>query len=233
MVTIIGLCFGLFALKYALVQKWEMAVGFVVIAAFVDGMDGRLARILNASSNFGAQLDSLADFFNFGVAPALILYMWIGHEIKAVGWAVALYFIISQALRLARFNADIDESGNDLDQCDRFFKGIPAPCGAALSLAPMMLTFLFEEKLGYQPFEITAVHVIIYMAIIATLMISRIPTISVKNVSVKRKYSALFLALATLLTVALIIEPWIVLPVTGILYFVSIPFSAAYACKSK
>ena len=121
-----------------------MAVGLIVIATFIDGIDGRLARMLNASSDFGAQLDSLTDFFNFGVAPALVLYLWISHEVKGLGWAVTLFFIITQALRLARFNTSL----NDENHNDNYFYGVPAPCGAGLSLLPMIITFFFEKHLG-------------------------------------------------------------------------------------
>jgi CDP-diacylglycerol--serine O-phosphatidyltransferase len=233
-VTIIGLCFGLFALKYAMAERWEMAVGFVVIAAFIDGMDGRLARILNASSDFGAQLDSLADFFNFGIAPALILYMWITHEVKGLGWAIALFFIISQALRLARFNVSLEEDDeHDKKVNDNFFRGIPAPCGAGLSLIPMMLSFLFADKFDTPPFEITPIIVIFYMAIIAILMVSRIPTISVKKSKVRREYASVFLSIAALLVIAFIIEPWIVLPAIGIGYLLTIPFSVISYLRIK
>lgn len=232
LVTILGLCFGLFALKYAIAQQWEMAVGFIVIAAFIDGMDGRLARMLNASSEFGAQLDSLADFFNFGVAPALVLYMWITHEIKAIGWAVALFFVISQALRLARFNCQNGDECEDKAKSEKYFKGIPAPSGALLSLLPMILTFLFNDKFGYQLINITPLMVIIYMAIIAILMVSSIPTISLKKVKIRRRYISPILALAAVLFVALIVEPWVILPIIGATYLATIPFSIISYYKS-
>lgn len=236
MVTLIGLCFGLFALKYAMAGRWEMAVTFVIIAAIVDGMDGRLARLLNASSEFGAQLDSLADFFNFGIAPALMLYLWITHEVKGLGWAITLFFIISQALRLARFNVSLEEDDPEEKKLnDKFFRGVPAPCGALLSLAPMMLTFLFRDKFGYQLFEIKPLMVIIYTAVIAILMISTIPTISVKKMKIKREFSSLWMAAAALLIISIIIEPWITFPVIGVIYLSTIPFSifAFYRCKKN
>ncbi len=220
--TIIGLCFGLFALKFAIMERWELSVGLIVIATFIDGIDGRLARMLNASSDFGAQLDSLSDFFNFGVAPALVLYLWMSHEIKGLGWAVTLFFIITQALRLARFNTSL----NDEDHNDNYFYGVPAPCGAGLSLLPMIITFFFNDHLeGQALFEITPLMVIIYTAIIATLMVSRVPTISVKKLAIQKRFASIFLAFAGLFVVALITEPWITLPLMGIAYLVTIPFS--------
>jgi CDP-diacylglycerol--serine O-phosphatidyltransferase len=226
-VTIMGLCLGLFALKYAMMEQWQTAVMLIIIAAFVDGIDGRLARMLNASSDFGAQLDSFTDFVNFGVAPALTLYLWKGHEIKGFGWAVSLFFIISMSLRLARFNVGLNDDGDDFDikVRDKFFQGIPAPCGGAISLLPMIFTFLFEDKIGYQPFEITALTLIIYMILIAVCMVSSIPTISVKKIKIPKEYASLFMAGAALFIISLIVEPWITLPLLGISYLLTLPVS--------
>ena len=234
-VTIMGLCLGLFAIKYAMLAQWETAVMLIIIAAFVDGIDGRLARMLNASSDFGAQLDSFTDFVNFGVAPALTLYLWKGHEIKGLGWAVALFFIISMALRLARFNVGLNEESDDFEAkvSDKFFQGMPAPCGGALSLLPMIFTFLFEEKLGYQPFDITAMTVIIYMVVIAVFMVSSIPTISIKKIKIKKDYALLFMAGAALFIISLIIEPWITLPILGLSYLSTLPLSILQYYKFK
>ena len=232
-VTIMGLCLGLFAIKYAMAEQWQTAVMLIVVAAFVDGIDGRLARMLNASSDFGAQLDSFTDFVNFGVAPALTLYMWIGHEVKGLGWAVALFFIICMALRLARFNVGLNEEGEKEEVMDKFFQGMPAPCGGAVSLIPMILTFLFEEKLGYQPFEITAPMVVIYMVMMAIFMVSRIPTISVKKVKIPREFASLFMAAAALFILSLIIEPWVTLPLLGLGYLATVPFSVFYYLSLK
>jgi len=233
-VTIIGLCFGLFALKFAIAERWETSVIFIIIAAVIDGMDGRIARLLNATSSFGAQLDSLADFFNFGVAPALVLYMWSAHSIKGLGWAVTLFFVISQALRLARFNVSLDDdSTDDKEVSDNFFTGIPAPCGAGLSLLPMMLTFFFEQRLGYMPFEITPLMVILYMALIAILMVSRIPTISIKKLKIRRKSASVALAVIGILVVGIIAEPWVLLPIIGLGYLATIPFSVITYYKLK
>jgi len=232
-VTIMGLCLGLFALKYAMAEKWQIAVMLIIIAAFVDGVDGRLARMLNASSDFGAQLDSFTDFVNFGVAPALILYMWKGYEIKGLGWAVALFFIICMALRLARFHVGLNDEGEQEEVMDKFFQGMPAPCSGAVSLIPMILTFLFEEKLGYQPFDITAPMVVVYMAVMAVFMVSRIPTISVKKVRIRREFASLFMAAAALFILSLIIEPWVTLPLLGLGYLSTIPFSIFYYLSLK
>jgi CDP-diacylglycerol--serine O-phosphatidyltransferase len=224
-VTIIGLCFGLFALKYAIAERWEMAVIFILVAAVIDGVDGRLARLLNASSDFGAQLDSLADFFNFGIAPALVLYMWKTHEIVGFGWAVTLFFIISMALRLARFNSSLADDTRDKELDDRFFTGVPAPCGAGLCLIPLTITFFFQQSVGTKNFEIDAIYVIIFMAVIGLLMVSRIPTISIKKMKIRRDMISFATAGVALFVIAVIIEPWFFLPLLGLLYLLTIPFS--------
>lgn len=238
-VTLIGLCFGLFSIKYAMVEQWQTAVILLVIAAFIDGFDGGIARLLNSSSSFGAQLDSLTDFINFGVAPALLIYLWKTHEIKGIGWAVALFFVICQALRLARFNvSEKDKENQDLVISDNqkylkenFFSGVPAPTGAGLTLLPMIITFMLIEKLGYEHFSISSVVVIIYTCVIAFMMISTIPTFSVKKVRIKKSFLLMTLAGVCFFIIGLITEPWIVLTFMGLLYLISIPLSVALYCK--
>lgn len=228
-VTLIGLCVGLSSIRFALLGKWEMAITFILLAAVIDGMDGRLARLLKATSNFGAHLDSFADFINFGVAPVLILYLWRVNEtpIHGLGWAMVLFFSICCAVRLARFNTDIEN--DELPQwMDGFFIGIPAPLGATLVILPMMLKFQFGS--GF--FEVPE-YLCIYIAIIALLMASRIPTISIKKVAIRREYASFTLVLAGLLITALIIEPWIILPALGILYALSIPVTCIYFYRLK
>lgn len=227
-VTLIGLCIGLFALKNALAGKWEVAVGFIIIAAFIDGVDGRLARMLNATSSFGAQLDSLSDFFNFNVAPALMLYMWHTHEVKAFGWMASLFFIICGALRLARFNVSAEEDEESEDDKllkESFFVGIPVPAAACLSLLPMILTFLSESKGIELHFSMHPIGMIIFMTIIAFLMVSRIPTISLKKIKIRKELSSVILAGFALFIICLILEPWVVLPIMGVGYLLLIPYS--------
>jgi CDP-diacylglycerol--serine O-phosphatidyltransferase len=228
MVTIIGMCFGLFALKFAMSNQWEIAVAFIIISAFIDGMDGRLARLLNATSNFGLQLDSLADFFNFGVAPALILYLWKTHEIKGIGWAVALFFVISQALRLARYNSSVDEKDDEELSIikERFFIGIPAPLGGALSTAPMMLEFFMHKHFPEQNFSVPVEVLVAYLLVIAYLMVSRVPTVSIKKIRIKRSYSMAALSAIAMLFIAMILEPWFILPLVGLVYLCTIPVSS-------
>lgn len=232
-VTLLGLCAGLFALKFALASKWEMAVGAVAIAAFIDGMDGRLARLLNASSRFGAELDSLSDFVNFGVVPALITYMWSTHEVRGIGWAVTLFFIICMALRLARFNSAIEEEPSDKALRDNFFFGVPAPAGALFALLPLMLTFLKTEHPWLNVSFINPESMTGYIAIMALLLVSRLPTFSFKKVRIRKEFGSLVLAFAALVTIALILEPWTTLPIIGAGYIILLPFSLASYYRTK
>jgi len=221
MITILGLCLGLFAIKYAIIGKWEVAVMLVIIASFMDGIDGGVARLLDATSKFGAQLDSLADFLNFTIAPAFILYFWKTHEIKGIGWAATIFFIMCGAIRLARFNA-MQESEEEVKKDDRFFMGMPSPASADLSLLPMIFTFLAAQKFDYA-LNITPTVVIISMSILAVLMVSRLPTISLKKLKIRKEFSSLVMASAGLFIVALITEPWITLPLLGLGYVLTIP----------
>ncbi|MBL6621883.1 MAG: CDP-diacylglycerol--serine O-phosphatidyltransferase [Rickettsiales bacterium] len=228
LVTIISLCFGMSAIKYSLEGRWELAVGLLVTSAFLDGMDGRLARMLNASSKFGAELDSLTDFINFGVAPAFILYNWSLQyfPVKVIGWAVALIFTICGAFRLARFN-----SGLALDdvKMDKFFVGIPAPCGAGLTLIPIMVSFQYEFFLFK---EIPAI-LAFYLLVIGFLMASQIPTISVKHIEISSKMMFPTLLLCTVFIVSLLLKPWIILPLMGVIYILTIPFSVICFLRNK
>lgn len=232
-VTLTGLCLGLFAIRYAMLERWELAVILVVIASFLDGIDGGIARLLDAQSEFGAQLDSLADFVNFNVVPALIMYMWITHEIKGLGWAASIFFIICGAIRLARFNVSQSDDSIDPELKDKFFVGMPVPSAACLALLPLILTFLFDDELGYQPFTITPLMVIICMLVISLFMVSRIPTMSLKKVKIPKELQSLVLACAGLFIISLATKPWITLPVLGIVYLSTIPYCVVSYLRSK
>lgn len=213
-VTLSGLIIGLTSIRYALDQKWENAVSLIVISAFIDGFDGRLARALNASSKFGAELDSLADFVNFGVAPAILLYLWslITIPYKGVGWAITTFVIACCAFRLARFNSH--------EGTENLFHGISAPCGGGLLLVPIMLSF--NDAL---PEGTTAIMIAIYAIIIALMMASNLPTISIKKLQIPNKLFFPILVLITIFFALLIIRPWICLPIMGLLYLLSIPIT--------
>jgi CDP-diacylglycerol--serine O-phosphatidyltransferase len=221
MVTIVSLCFGMSSIKYALDGRWELSVGLLVISAFLDGMDGRLARFLNASSRFGAELDSLADFINFGIAPAFILYLWsmVNIPIKGLGWAIAMIYSICMALRLARFNAFLSKETTEKDK--NYFFGIPAPSAAGLTLLPIMLSFTLEINI----FKDNPIYVAGYLLIIAFMATSRIPTFSLKNSKIHHHWMIPMLIFAAILIIALITKPWLTLPVVGAIYIAVIPIS--------
>lgn len=223
LVTISALCFGLSGVRYALDERWELSVTLILIAALLDGLDGRLARLLKASSDFGAQLDSLADFVNFGVAPGMVIYLWSSHEIKGVGWALALFFAVCTALRLARFNTNLFESQQE-QKSDRFFIGVPAPAGAGLALVPLMAYF----ELAHPWLQLAWVN-ILWLALVAALMVSRVPTFSFKKVRIRHEYALPVMAVAGGFLALLFMEPWWTLVGVGVVYFLSLPFSISIA----
>ncbi|MBV9078439.1 MAG: phosphatidylcholine/phosphatidylserine synthase [Methylobacteriaceae bacterium] len=175
LITVLGICLGLTAIRLGFEGRLQPAVVAIVAAAILDGIDGRVARLLKGTSRFGAELDSLADFLNFGAAPALILHSFVLHEVGAVGWVIAMIFAIAMALRLARFNAALDTPDRP-DWSRDFFTGIPAPAGAGTSLLPVYLHFL-----GVPVGPSTAPIVAAYVLAIALLSISTVPTFSGKT----------------------------------------------------
>lgn len=221
MVTLLAIAAGLTAIRLAIEGNFELAVGALIFAAILDGIDGRVARLLKSTSNFGAQLDSLADFVNFGVAPAILLYIWRLDDLKAFGWIVALTLAICTALRLARFNAALDaESGPDWHK--DYFVGIPAPAGAMVVLLPLAVS-----KIGIPVPPEAAVLVALYTAAIALLMVSRFPTWSGKRIGQHIPTDSVmpFLVMAVLMTALLISYPFSVLTIGVVLYLAHLPFA--------
>jgi CDP-diacylglycerol--serine O-phosphatidyltransferase len=220
LITLLALCAGLTGVRLAIEGKLEWAVAAIVFAAVLDGIDGRVARMLKGTSRFGAELDSLADFFNFGVAPALILYFWGLHELGNAGWIAAMVFAICCGLRLARFNVMIDDP-NRPAWAANFFVGMPAPGGALAVLLPIYLFFLGMPKFaGLVPI------VFVYTLAIAALMVSRLPVFSGKRVG-KRVAPELVPPLFVLVVACfalLIAYPWFVLALGTVAYLASLPF---------
>jgi CDP-diacylglycerol---serine O-phosphatidyltransferase len=220
LITLLALCAGLTAIRLAVENKLELALAAIVFAALLDGIDGRIARLLKGTSRFGAELDSLADFVNFGVAPALILYFWGLHELKSAGWIAALVFAICAALRLARFNVMIDDP-NQPAWAGNFFTGIPAPAGAITVLLPIYLYFL-----GASNGLVTVWLTFFYTLVIALLMVSRLPVFSGKRVG-KRVSPDLVLpvfVVVVLFFALLISYPWEVLTLGTLAYLGCLPF---------
>ncbi|NRA73536.1 MAG: CDP-diacylglycerol--serine O-phosphatidyltransferase [Rickettsiales bacterium] len=220
-ITIVALCFGLTAIKYALNSNWEKSLLFLVISAFLDAMDGRIARYLNATTPFGANLDSLADFVDFGIAPVLIMYMWTlaDLQVKALGWGGVLIFAICGAIRLARFNVSTNTSRSSVEK--QFFTGVPITVGAILAILPMMISFEFPNI----DFVKLPAFNIIYLLAIAFVMASKTPTFSIKNIHVSKENIKLLLVLIGTLIVLLIVKPWITLIILCVCYITSIPIS--------
>src|ERR1051325_5543354 len=180
-ITLLALCAGLTSVRLAIENRLEFALAAIVFAAMLDGIDGRVARMVKGTSRFGAELDSLADFVNFGVVPALILYFWGLHELRSAGWIAAMVFAICAGLRLARFNVMIDDP-NKPAWAGNFFTGIPAPAGAITVLLPIYLDFLGLPKLA-----VVAPVTLVYTLIIAFLMVSKLPVYSGKKLGTDRK----------------------------------------------
>ncbi len=220
LVTLASLCIALSAIRFALHGDFFRASAFLLFAGFMDGVDGRLARFLNSSSDFGAQLDSLVDFVNFGVAPGFVVYAWINsyNDIVGLDWAMVLFFAVCGAIRLARFNVDMTREVSNPTLEKYFFKGIPAPVGAAMAMLPMILTYEFGGGFYSNP-----LLVIIYITILAVLMASTIPTISIKKIPIKNENAYLTLIILGSIIIGLLIKPWLTLAIIGAIYALSIP----------
>jgi len=217
------------SMRYALIERWELAATFLLIAAFLDAIDGGVARMLKATSDFGAQMDSLSDMVCFGVAPAVVLHLWALQDIKRFGWAIALFYTICCALRLARFNTSLMEEKEEDWQKD-YFTGIPAPAGAILAMLPLMVSLQFgEEALMVEKSWL----LVIYLPLIALLMSSRLPTFSLKGHSLPTRYVLPFMLAAIAFILGLIIETWLVVSIICGLYILSLPLSALHAHRKK
>lgn len=231
-ITMSGICCGVSAIRFALDDRWEMAVTFVVIATLLDAIDGKFARVLKATSKFGSNLDSLSDFINFGFVPVFLLYLWSMYEVPKFGWGAVLFFVVCCAVRLARFNSDIEEEEKPAEWKIRFFKGVPSPAGALAVLAPMMMIFAVEKKFiaKYESFEFLTepYFLIFYSVFIAILMASRIPTYSLKKILIKKKFLSLFFIFVAGCIIFAYIQPWLMIVFTGFVYFGLIPISATH-----
>jgi CDP-diacylglycerol--serine O-phosphatidyltransferase len=219
-ITLLALCAGLTAIRMAFENRYVLALAAIVFAAFLDGIDGRLARFLKGTSRFGAELDSLADFVNFGVAPALILYFWGLHALKSAGWIAAMVFAICAALRLARFNVMVDDPDKPA-WTSNFFVGVPAPAGAITVLLP-----IYVALLGLPRSELLNWLTLVYTLAIASLMVSRLPVFSGKRVGTRVPPDMVgpAVVVAVLFIALLIAYPWIILTAGTLAYLGALPF---------
>jgi CDP-diacylglycerol--serine O-phosphatidyltransferase len=217
--TMLALCFGMTSIRFSLQERWELAVGAIMVAAVFDAIDGRLARILKGATKFGAELDSLSDFLSFGVAPVVLIYLWSLSVIGNFGWFAVLLFSAACALRLARFNTALEDPNRPAWAGD-FFVGVPAPMGAMLVLLPVMLGLETKAAAFSSPWVTWP-----WTLGVAYLLVSRIPTFSFKRVGVRRDLVGFMLLAIGLLAAAIALEPWLSLVAFGVFYLATIPLS--------
>ncbi len=216
--TLLALCAGMTAIRLGIEEHFHEAVIAILVAGVLDGIDGRIARLLKGTSEFGAELDSLADFVSFGVAPAALMYIWSLQTLSSLGWVVALLYAVCCSLRLARFNSQI---GADLPPyAYNFFTGVPAPAAAGLALGPMLLQFEF----GWSGFRSPWFGIVV-LAAVAALMVSRVPTFSGKRFHLPREWVLPILLVIVGLAALATTEPWGTLVLIGVIYLASIPLS--------
>ncbi len=229
LITLLALCSGVTAIRLGFEGRFEIAVTAIIFAVVLDALDGRLARLLKGTSKFGAELDSLADIVNFGVAPALLLYFWSLNALKPMGWIICLMLAIACALRLARFNVALEDPLKPA-YANAFFTGMPAPAGAGMAMMPLYFGFWQGDTEGHR----YALWIAPFIVAIAMMMVSRVPTFSGKTVTrVPRELALPLLAAAVLAIVCLITYPWETLLVIGVVYVSMIPVSVVQYFRYK
>lgn len=219
MITVASTCAGLTGIRYALDSRWEFAVAAILVAAILDALDGRMARLLRATSDFGAQLDSLSDFVAFGVSPALIVWLWGLSELGGPGWAIALFFAVCCGLRLARFNSRLDKLP---PYAYNYFQGVPAPAGAAIGLMPLAIGFVLGDAAAVPVWAVA-----VWMIGAALLMVSEVPTFSFKKFKLAPRWILPFMVTVGVLAAGLAGAPWETLSFVGLAYLATIPVSIA------
>ncbi len=224
--TLIGVCIGLTSINFALNGNYKLSIIAILLAAIIDGLDGRIARLIKGTSRVGKELDSLTDVISFGVAPAFIMYFWQLNSLGKVGWLISLIYVVCVALRLARFNIN---TGGESSWKDNFFEGVPSPAGGILVLSP-----LIYESSGFDLFNLNyqAITPIIFI-IISILLISKMPTYSFKKIVVPRSTTIFLLFSVVLLFGLLLIFPFKALIIGCIFYLFLIPASAIHFLKLK
>lgn len=226
MVTLAALASGMSSVKFAIAEKWETAVLAIVAATFLDAIDGTVARLLRAESKLGAELDSLSDFVSFGVAPAIVIFLWSTHEIGRWGWFISLVFAMAIALRLARFNITKEEQAEHRPDSplNKYFEGVPSPIAGGLCLLPMILSFMIESDDLFR----TPVIVGVWALVMGGLAVSHLPTFSSKQIRVPYRMKVPALGVFGLLVAGLINDPWPTLALLGIVYITALPFGVLH-----
>ena len=219
MITALALCSGLTAIRFAIAAQWELAVSMILAAAVLDGLDGSVARLVRGQSRFGAELDSLSDAISFGVAPALVLYLWSLIALPSFGWLCALIFAVFCALRLARFNAAIDLTDQPHKSAG-FLTGVPAPAGAALAMLPLLLWIVTQDDRLRMAWPVA-----IWIGLVALLMVSSLATFSWASLRLRQTIRFEAILILVFVVAALVSAPWRTLIALCLLYLASIPFS--------
>jgi CDP-diacylglycerol--serine O-phosphatidyltransferase len=226
MLTLIGVCIGLTSIRFALDGKFEFAIIAIIFAALIDGLDGRIARLIKGTSKVGKELDSLTDMISFGVAPAFIMYFWKLNTLGRFGWLVCLIYVICVALRLARFNVN---SNQEPSWRDNFFEGVPSPAGGILVLTPLIVSVTSFDyiNLNYD------VVVPVFFILTSLLLISKFPSYSFKKIVIQRKTTIFLLFGIVLFFGLLLIYPFNVIAISSIIYLLMLPISFFHYQKLK
>ena len=218
-ITILSLCCGLTSIRYSIDEEWKIAIYLIIFASIFDFFDGWFARKLKGGSSFGAELDSLSDFISFGVAPSLLIYFWSLNQLSSLGWSISLFFVACAALRLARFTADVYLTSKPIDPSIHF-TGVPSPAAAGLSLLPLFIFFEYNFSILQNPYLN-----LINLFIISFLMVSKIPTISLKSINFSKKIAPWIVLLIVIICIGLISNLWLTLTVIAIIYVSSIIYT--------
>jgi len=224
MFTLIGVCIGLSSIKFALDENFTLSIIAIIVAAIIDGLDGRIARLIQGTSKVGKELDSLTDVISFGVAPAFIMYFWKLNELGRVGWLICLIYVVCVALRLARFNVN---SGKEPSWRDNFFEGVPSPAGGVLVLMPLIYSLSDIQILNINH----SLFVPILFVIVSILLISKVPTYALKKISVPRNMTIFLLLAVVSYFGLLLIYTFNAIAVSGLMYFIMIPVSFIHYTK--
>jgi len=218
-ITILSLCCGLTSIRFTLIEEWKIAIYLIIFASIFDFFDGWFARKLKGGTNFGAELDSLSDFVSFGIAPSLLIYYWSLNELNSLGWSISLFYAVCSALRLARFTADIYLTTKPIDT-SLYFTGVPSPAAAALSLLPLFLYFEYNLTIVQNSY-----FNLINLGLIGFLMVSKIPTISLKSINFSKKLAPWIVLLIVIICIGLISNLWLTLIILTITYIISILYT--------
>ena len=224
--TLVGVCIGLSSIKFAFDGNYQFSVIAIIVAGIIDGLDGRIARLIKGTSRVGKELDSLTDVISFGVAPAFIMYFWKLNELGRIGWFICLIYIVAVALRLARFNVN---SSEDPSWKDNFFEGMPSPAGGVLVLMPLFFSLSELKFLGLNYDYIVP----IFFVTISILLISKIPTYSLKKITVPRRMSIFLIFAVVIYFVLLLVYTFNTIVISGIIYLLMIPLSSIHFLKIK